>query len=94
MLAIAYFKEGEGLLEKFMGFMQSEEGMGARRQIAHVEKTLPSISTMKNYVMFKVHVHDEQGMIDFCAGRNPVTRTTCEECIDKVDLYELNEIPL
>lgn len=94
MLAIAYFKEGEGLLEKFMVFMQSEEGMGARRQIAHVEKTLPSISPMKNYVMFKVHVHDEQGMIDFCAGRNPVTRATWEECIDKVDLYELNEIPL
>ena len=44
MLAIAFFKEGEGLFEKFMGFMQSEEGMGERRQIAHVEKTLPSVS--------------------------------------------------
>ena len=94
MLAIAFFKEGDGLFEKFMGFMQSEVGMGARRQIAHVEKTLPSVSPMKNYVMFKVHVHDEQGMIDFCAGRNPVTKATWDECIDHVDLFELTSTDL
>ena len=27
MLAIAFFKEGEGIFEKFMGWMQSEEGL-------------------------------------------------------------------
>ena len=38
MLAIGKFKEGDGHFEKFMGFMQSEEGMAERRKVAHVEK--------------------------------------------------------
>ena len=90
MLAIVFFKQGEGLFEKFMGFMQSEDGIGERKKFAHVEKTLPSVSPMKKYVMFKVHVYDEQGMIEFCAGRNPIAKSTWEECIDHVQLYELN----
>ena len=31
MLAIARIKSGEGKFEKFMGFMQSDEGMGVRK---------------------------------------------------------------
>ena len=38
MLAIARLKSGEGKFEKFMGFMQSDEGMAVRKTIAHVEK--------------------------------------------------------
>ena len=94
MLAIAFFKEGEGLFEKFMGFMQSEEGMGARSQIAYVEKTLPSVSPMKNYVMFKVHVHDEQAMKDFVSGKNPVMKPIYDECIQSIDLFELTPVSL
>ena len=44
MLAIAKFKSGEGKFEKFMGWMQSDEGMGVRKNIAHVEKTVPAIT--------------------------------------------------
>ena len=33
MLAIAKLKSGEGKFEKFMGFMQSEEGMAVRKTI-------------------------------------------------------------
>ena len=54
MLAIARFKSGEGIFEKFMGWMQSDEGMSVRKSIAHVEKTVPSIAPDKSYVMFKV----------------------------------------
>ena len=36
MLAIAKLKPGK--FEKFMGFMQSDEGMAVRKTIAHVEK--------------------------------------------------------
>ena len=43
MLAIAKLKEGEGNFDKFMGFMQSDEGMAERRKVAHVEKTIPGI---------------------------------------------------
>ncbi len=31
MLAMAKFKSGEGKFEKFMGFMQSDEGMAVRK---------------------------------------------------------------
>ena len=44
MLALAKFKSGEGKFEKFMGWMQSDEGMGVRKTIAHVEKTVPAIA--------------------------------------------------
>ena len=37
-LAIVKFKSGEGKFEKFMGWMQSDEGMGVRKTVAHVEK--------------------------------------------------------
>ena len=44
MLAIAKLKSGEGKFEKFMGFMQSDEGMAVRKTVAHVEKTVPAIA--------------------------------------------------
>ena len=77
MLAIGKFKEGEGHFEKFMGFMQSEEGMAERKKVAHVEKTVPGILPDKSGVMFKVHVHDEEAMRDFVSGRNPVMKPPC-----------------
>ena len=37
-------KSGEGKFEKFMGWMQSDEGMSVRASVAHVEKTVPAIA--------------------------------------------------
>ena len=34
MLVVAKFKEGEGKFEKFMGFMQSPEGLAERAKVA------------------------------------------------------------
>ena len=92
MLAIGKFKEGEGHFEKFMGFMQSEEGMAERRKVAHVEKTVPGILPDKSGVMFKVH--DEQAMKDFVSGRNPVMKPIYDECIQSIDLFELTPVSL
>ena len=39
MLVVARFKEGEGKFEKFMGFMQSPEGLAERAKVA-VESTI------------------------------------------------------
>jgi|TARA_B100001059_G_scaffold187499_1_gene189669 hypothetical protein len=94
MLAIAFFKEGEGIFEKFMGWMQSEEGLGVRASVANVEKTMPSVSPMKNYVMFKVFVHNEEKMIEFVSGNNPIAKPIFDECIDKVHLYNCSEISI
>ena len=44
MIALLKFKSGDGMFEKFMGWMQSDEGMGVRKSVAHVEKTVPAIA--------------------------------------------------
>ena len=84
----------EGTFEKFMGFMQSEEGMAERKKVAHVEKTVPGILPDKSGVMFKVHVHDEQAMKEFVSGRNPVMKPIYEECIESIQLFELSEVDI
>ena len=94
MLAIGKFKEWEGHFEKFIGFMQSEEGIAERRKVAHVEKTVPGILPDKSGVMFKVHVHDEEAMKDFVTGRNQAMKHIYDECIDSMQLFELSEIDL
>ena len=94
MLAIGKFKEGEGHFEKFMGFMQSEEGMAERRKVAHVEKTVPGILPDKSGVMFKVHVHNEEAMKDFVSGKNLAMKPIYDECIDSMQLFELSEVDI
>ena len=94
MLAIAKFKSGEGKLEKFMGWMQSDEGMGVRETIAHVEKTVPAVAPNKSYVMFKVSVHNEENMIQFASGQNPVAKPIFDECIESVQMWEMSPVKL
>ena len=94
MLAIGKFKEGDGHLEKFMQFFQSHEGMEMRKSVAHVEKTIPGILPDKSGIMFKVHVHNEQGMKDLVSGRHPVMKPIYDELIDHIKLYELTEVNL
>ena len=94
MLAIAKIKSGEGKFEKFMGFMQSDEGMAVRKTIAHVEKTVPAIAPDKSYVMFKVSVHNEEEMKKFASGNNPIAKPIFDECIEIVQMYELSQVKL
>tara|TARA_B100001063_G_C16660360_1_gene500692 strand:- start:595 stop:897 length:303 start_codon:yes stop_codon:yes gene_type:complete len=92
MLAIGKFKEGEDHLEKFMKFFQSDEGMEMRKSVAHVEKTIAGILPDKSGIMFKVHVHNEQGMKDLVSGRHPVMKPIYDEHLDHIKLYELTEV--
>ena len=94
MLAIAKFKSGEGKFEKFMGWMQSDEGMGVRKSIAHVEKTVPAVAPDKSYVMFKISVHNEEAMKEFVSGNNPIAKPTYDECIESIQVWELSKVNL
>ena len=94
MLAMAKFKSGDGKFEKFMGFMQSDEGMAVRKTIAHVEKTVPAIAPDKSYVMFKVLVHNEDEMKKFVSGNNPVAKPIFDECIESVQMWEMSKVNL
>ena len=94
MLAIARIKSGEGKFEKFMGFMQSDEGMAVRKTVAHVEKTVPGIGPDKSYVMFKVSVHNEENMKQFVTGQNPIAKPIFDECIESVQICEMSKVNL
>jgi len=94
MLALAKFKSGDGIFEKFMGWMQSDEGMGVRKSIAHVEKTVPAVAPDKSYVMFKISVHNEEAMKEFVSGNNPIAKPTYDECIESIQVWELSKVNL
>ena len=94
MLALVKFKSGKGKMEKFMGWMQSDEGMGVRKSIAHVEKTVPGVKPDKSCVMFKVSVHNEENMKKFVSGRNPIAKTIYDDCIENVHLWELSSVKI
>jgi hypothetical protein len=82
------------MLEKFMTFFQSDEGMEMRRSVAHVEKTVPGIFPDKSGIMFKVHVHNEEGMMALVNGTNPVMKPIYDECMQSIELFELTSVDI
>ena len=94
MLALLKFKSEDGVFEKFMGWMQSDEGMSVRKSVAHVEKTVPAIAPDKSYVMFKVSVHNEEAMKEFVSGNNPIAKPTYDECIESIQMWEMSKVNL
>ena len=94
MLVLAKFKSAEGTFEKFMGWMQSDEGMGVRKSIAHVEKTVPAVAPDKSYLMFKLSVQNEEGLKEFASGNNPIAKPIFDECVESVQVWELSSVEL
>ena len=94
MLALLKFKSEDGTFEKFMGWMQSDEGMSIRASVAHVEKTVPAVAPDKSYVMFKISVHNEEGLKEFASGNNPIAKTIFDECVESVQMWELSPAEL
>ncbi|MDA9569416.1 hypothetical protein N9R61_01035 [Flavobacteriaceae bacterium] len=82
----------EGMFEKFMGFMQSEQGMSERRKIADLTKTLGTVSPDKSVVMFKIAEHDEDAMDSFLDGSNPVSKPIFDEVIISYEIFKLNKV--
>ena len=94
MLALAKFKSGDGMFEKFMGWMQSDEGTDVRKSIANIEKSVPAVAPDKNYVLFKISVHNKEGMKEFLSGNNPIGKPIYDECIESVQVWELSPVDL
>ena len=91
---LVYLKLKEGKLETFMGWMQSDEGMGVRKSIAYPEKTVGAMIPDKSGMLFKVNVHNQDGMKEFVAGNNPAGKAIYAECVESAQLYELSKIEL
>ena len=92
MFVLAKFKSGDGIFEKFMGWMQSDEGMGVRKSVAHVEKTVPAIAPDKSYLMFILSVHNEEGVKELASGNNQIAKPIWDECIESVQVWELSPV--
>ena len=90
MLVVGKIKEGR--FEKFMSFMQSEEGLAERRKVADLTKTLGTMSQDKNAVMFKISVHDEQALNSFMDGSNPISKPIWDEVMLSYEIFELNKV--
>ena len=82
----------EGTFEKFMGFMQSDEGMAERKKVADVTKTVGTVAPDKSAVMFKISVHNEAALKAFLDGSNPVSKPIMDEVMDSYEIYELNKV--
>ena len=88
MLVIGKLREGK--FEKFMGFMQSEEGMAERRKVADLTKTVAAVSPDKRAVMFKIFVHDEAALNSFMDGSNPISKPVWDEVMESYEIFDLN----
>ena len=89
ILVVGKLKEGK--FEKFMGFMQSKEGINERKKIADLTKTLGTVSADKSAVMFKIAVHDEDALNSFLDGSNPVSKPIFDEVMLSYEIFKLNK---
>ena len=89
MLVVAKLKEGK--FEKFMGFMQSPEGLAERAKIAVVEKTIGTVSPDKSTVMFKIFCTDEAALHKFVEG-NEISKPIMDEVMDGHTIYNLTKV--
>ena len=84
----------EGKFEKFMGFMQSDEGINMRKSAAYPEKTIGAVIPDKSGVMFKVFVHNEEKMKELVSGTHPVGKEIYDECVNKMTAWELTKVDM
>ena len=92
MLVVAKLKEGT--FEKFMGFMQSPEGLAERAKVAVVEKTIGTVTPDKGGIMFKVHVHNMDVMKQMVSGTHPVGKPIFDECVNSMTAWELTKMEM
>ena len=67
---------------------------GGKKKNCYVTKTVPGVKPDKSGVLFKVSVHNEEGMKQFVSGNNPIGKSIYDECIDNVQLWKLNRVNL
>ena len=55
---------------------------------------MPAVAPDKSYIMFKISVHNEEGMKEFVSGNNPIAKPIYDECIESIQVWELNSVEL
>ena len=90
ILVVGMLKEGQ--FPRFMGFMQSEEGIAERKKIADLTQTIGTVAPDHSKVMFKIAVHVMDALHAFLNGSNPVSKPVFDEVMDGYEIYELNRV--
>ena len=93
-LVLIKFKSGDGIFEKYMGWMQSDEGTSVRKSFANVENSVPGVGPDKGHILIKISVHNEEGLKEFAVGNNPIAKPIFDECIESVTLWELSSVSI
>ena len=44
--------------------------------------------------MFKISVHNEEGLKEFASGNNPIAKSIFDECVESVQVWELSPVEL
>ena len=91
---LVYVDLKEGKLEKFMGWMQSDEWMSVRKSAAYPEKTIGAVTPDKGGIMFKVHVHNVDVMKQLISGSHPVGKSVYDECVNSMTAWELSKVEM
>ena len=91
---LVYVDLKEGKLEKFMGWMQSDEGMSVRKSAAYPEKTIGAVTPDKGGIMFKVHVHNVDVMKQLISGSHPVGKSVYDACVNSMTAWELSKVEM
>ena len=89
---LVYVDLKEGKLEKFMGWMESDEGKSVRKSAAYPEKTIGAVTPDKGGIMFKVHVHNVDVMKQLISGSHPVGKSVYDECVNSMTAWELSKV--
>ncbi len=90
ILVVGKIKEGQ--FPKFMGFMQSDEGIAERKKIADLSKTIGTVAPDQRKVMFKISVHDMDALHSFLDGSNQVSKPVFDAVMEGYEIYEVNRV--
>ena len=85
-----YFSKADDILKKKISKIILE---GPKEDLDQTENTQPAIF-LASYSIFKVTVHNEENMKQFVTGNHPDAKEIFDECIENVQLWELNKVNL
>ena len=91
MLALVKLKEGDDKFSKFMGWMQSDEGLAERSKFAIPSKTIGTVTPDKSAVMFKIFCTDEAALHKFIEGTE-VSKPVMDEVLGSYTIYDLTKV--
>ncbi|MBM3630711.1 MAG: hypothetical protein FJX01_01975 [Alphaproteobacteria bacterium] len=86
MLVVVKFKNN--MYNKFINFINSDDGLEERRRFATVEKSISGAASDKRYAFFKMFIHDQEALHSFFRG-NKITRPIMDETIESYTVYNL-----